>query len=303
MKIAIHGLGRMGSQIAKKLAEDGHEVIAHNRSQEPIDEAARSGAKAAYEKLDVLEAFEAEQLILWIMLPSGVIETELDDWLRLAPKESLFIDGGNSDFRQTKVRSQKVAQAGSTLFDVGTSGGILGLKQGFSIMVGGDSSAFNKIEPVLKTIAKPRGGYAYFGESGSGHFVKMVHNAIEYGMMESLAEGYRMLEEGPYNQLDLAKAATVWQKASVVESTLNELCRQELKDNPVLQGIGGVVEETGETRWALEVAKKMSIPMAAIQTSMDVRIASQKGEVNFATKLLAAMRNRFGGHQINPGKS
>ncbi|HZP55680.1 MAG TPA: NADP-dependent phosphogluconate dehydrogenase [Candidatus Saccharimonadales bacterium] len=303
MKIAIHGLGRMGSQITKKLSEDGHEVIAHNRSKEPIDEAVDNGAQAAYEKHDVLDAFKNEQLVLWLMLPAEVIGEELDKWLELVPKNSLFIDGGNSDFRLTKERAEKIEKAGSTLLDVGTSGGILGLKQGFSMMVGGSQDGFKKIEPLLQTISKPRGGYEHFGASGSGHFVKMVHNAVEYGMMESLAEGYRMLKEGPCNGLDLAKAATVWQKASVVESTLNELCRQELAQNPELNGIGGVVEEKGETRWTLEVAKDISLPMPAIQTAMDVRIASQNGEVSFATKLLAAMRNRFGGHQINPDKN
>lgn len=300
MKIAVAGLGRMGGQIAQKLSEGGHEVIAHNRSREPIDEAAKHGAKPAYEKADVINAFEGEQLVLWLMLPAEIVDEHLDEWLSLAPKGSLFIDGGNSDFRLTKKRADKVTAAGSTLLDSGTSGGVWGYNNGFCMMIGGDEGSFKAVEPVLQTLAKPSGAYQHFGLSGSGHYVKMVHNAIEYGMMESLAEGYRMLKEGTYKDLDLAAAGEVWQHGSVVSSWLNELTRDALKANPNLEGIEGVVAESGEARWTLEVAKELSISMPAIQTSFDIRLASQKGETNFSTKLLAAMRTKFGGHEINP---
>ena len=167
-------------------------------------------------------------------------------------------------------------------------------------MVGADNQqAYAFIEPALKSLAAPEGGYAYFGPSGSGHFVKMIHNAIEYGMMESLAEGYRILKEGPYNNLDLAAAGEVWQHHSVITSWLNELCRDSLKENPNLDGIDGYVAENGEARWTLETADSLNIPMPAIQTALDVRVASQKGEVSFATKMLSAMRNKFGGHAFN----
>ena len=302
MKIAIAGLGRMGGQIAQKLAEAGHKVIAHNRSREPIHEAVKYGAMAAYEKTDVVQAFENEQLILWVMIPAEVVDEQLTEWLAIIPKGSIIIDGGNSDYRLTKERSKKVSAKGSMLLDVGTSGGVWGLKNGFSMMVGGGKQAFKKIEPVLSTLSGPAGAYAYFGPSGAGHFVKMVHNAIEYGMMESLAEGYRMLKEGPYRELDLAAAGGVWQKGSVVNSWLNELTRQALSENPQLEGIDGVVAESGEARWTLETAKDMELPMPAIQTAFDIRLKSQKGEVNFSTKLLAAMRNKFGGHDLNPNK-
>ena len=234
------------------------------------------------------------------MIPAEVVDQELDAWLVLVPKGSILIDGGNSDFRLTKKRSELVASKGSTLLDVGTSGGVWGYKNGFSMMAGGDQDSFKIIEPVLKTLAQPSGAYDYFGPSGSGHYVKMVHNAIEYGMMESLAEGYRMLKEGAYKDLDLAAAGEVWQHGSVVTSWLNELSRDALKENPELEGVEGVVAESGEARWTLEAAKDLGIPLPAIQTSFDIRLASQKGEVNFATKLLAAMRNKFGGHNINP---
>ncbi len=302
MKIAIAGLGRMGAQIARKLAEDGHTVIAHNRSREPIEEAVKHGALGAYEKKDVLSAFKGEQLVLWIMLPADVLDGELREWLRLAPEGSIFIDGGNSDFRLSRERSKKVAAAKSVLLDIGTSGGVWGYQNGFSMMAGGDEAAFKVVEPALTTLARPSGGYHYFGESGSGHFVKMVHNAIEYGMMESLAEGYRILKEGPYKHLDLAAAGSVWQKSSVVTSWLNELAADALAENPNLEGIEGKVAESGEARWTLETAKELGIPMPSIQASFDVRLNSQKGDISFATKLLAAIRNKFGGHVINPDK-
>ena len=299
MKIAISGLGRMGSQIAQKLAEGGHTVIAHNRSPEPIDKAVTHGAVAAYEKTDVVEAFGGQSVILWIMIPASVIESELDSWLDIIPSGSIIIDGGNSDYRGDKARADKVAAKGSLLLDIGTSGGVWGYDNGFSMMVGGDKTAYDTVSGALETLSAPRGGNQHFTTSGSGHYVKMVHNAIEYGMMESLAEGYRMLKEGPYTDIDLAAAGDVWQQSSVVTSWLNDLTRQALHENPTLDGIEGVVAESGEARWTLETADELGIPLPAIQASFDVRLASQKGDISLTTKLLAAMRNKFGGHNID----
>lgn len=299
MKIAISGLGKMGIQIAQKLQEGGHKVIAHNRSKEPVDVAAGFGATPAYTKQEVINSFAGEQVILWIMITSTAVDAELDEWLQILPWGSVIIDGGNSDFRLTKKRSEKTKGKGIDFVDVGTSGGVWGYKNGFSMMVGGNTDSASIITPVLDTLALPNGAHQYFGESGAGHYVKMVHNAAEYGMMQSLAEGYRMLKEGPYQNLDLAAAGEVWQHGSVVASWLNELTRQALMENPTLEGIEGKVSENGETRWTLEVAKEMNIPLPAIQISLDVRTRSQEGEVNFATKLLSAMRNKFGGHSLN----
>jgi len=299
MKIAVAGLGKMGMQIARKLSEDGHEVIAHNRSREAVDQAVTFGAKAAYEKQDVITAFGDAPAVLWVMIPAEVIEEQIDEWLELLPAGSIIIDGGNSDFRGDRARAERVKAKGSALLDIGTSGGVWGYENGFSMMVGGDPAAYETVEPALKTLAAPGGAYDLFGPNGAGHYVKMVHNAIEYGMMQSLAEGYRMLREGPIKGIDLAAAGDVWQHRSVVTSWLNELTRDALRENPNLEGIDGYVAESGEARWTLEVAKELNIPLPAIQTSFDVRVASQKGEVNFATKLLAAMRNKFGGHALN----
>jgi 6-phosphogluconate dehydrogenase len=299
MKIAIAGLGRMGGQIAQKLVEGGHTVIAHNRSPEPIRAAAAYGAVAAYSKQEVVTAFGDTPVVLWIMIPADIIDAEIADWLKILPAGSAIIDGGNSDYRHDQARADLVAAANCTLLDIGTSGGVWGYQNGFSMMVGGNEAAYERLIPALDTLARPRGGHRHFGASGTGHYVKMVHNAIEYGMMQSLAEGYRMLKEGPYPSLDLAKAGDIWQESSVVTSWLNDLTRQALHENPNLDGISGIVAESGEARWTLETANDLGIPMPAIQASFDVRLASQNGDINFATKLLAAMRNKFGGHNID----
>ena len=298
MKIAISGLGKMGSQIARKLSESGHTVIAHNRSPEPIEEAVTYGAVAAYTKEAVADAFEGERAIVWIMIPASVIEEELDAWLAILPAGSIVIDGGNSDYRGDSERANRAAARGITLLDVGTSGGIWGYERGFSMMVGGAKDGYLPLIPVFDSLSAPGGGHDHFGDSGAGHYVKMVHNAIEYGMMESLAEGYRMLKEGPYSSIDLASAGDIWQQNSVITSWLNDLTRQALHENPLLEEIEGTVAESGEARWTLETADQLGIPLPSIQAAFDVRLASQKGDTNFATKLLAAMRNKFGGHDI-----
>lgn len=298
MKIAISGLGRMGAQIAQKLAEGGHEVVAHNRSPEPVRAAAEYGATPTFTKEEVVAAFAGETPIIWLMIPANVIDSELDAWLEIVPEGSVLIDGGNSDYRGDGARAERAAKKGVTLLDIGTSGGVWGYKRGFAMMVGGDKTAYIRLVPALDTLAAPGGAHDHFGPTGAGHYVKMVHNAIEYGMMESLAEGYRMLKEGPYKDIDLASAGDVWEKNSVITSWLNDLTRQALHENPFMEGIDGVVAESGEARWTLETADELGIPLPSIQASFDVRLASQKGETTFATKLLAAMRNKFGGHNI-----
>jgi len=301
MKIAIQGLGRMGMQISRKLSESGeHTVIAHNRSHDPIDEAATYGAVKAYEKADVIREFGDDRVVIWIMLPDTVVDSQVDEWLTMIPRGSVIIDGGNSNFTMTQKLNEKVTAAGMYLIDVGVSGGIWGYQNGFCMMAGGGTDeVFKELEPALKTLSLPEGAYHYFGESGSGHFVKMTHNAIEYGMMEALAEGYHILKEGPYKKLDLAAAGEVWQHHSVITSWLNELARDALRENPELDGITGYVAENGEARYTLQAAAEAGVKMPVTQDSLDVRIASQQGEISFATKLLAAIRNKFGGHNLN----
>lgn len=300
MKISVIGLGKMGGQIARKLAENNFTVIGHARTRETVDEMKKFGVVPAYTKEEVIANFEGRHAVLWLMLPAESMEEELDAWLKLAPQGSILVDGGNSDYRLTQKREKKAKSLGFHYLDVGTSGGIWGYQNGFALMAGGDKEIFRKIEPVLEALSLPEGAYHHFGGSGSGHFVKMVHNAIEYGMMQSLAEGYRLLKEGPYKNIGLAEAGRVWQRHSVITSWLNGLCRDALKENPDLEGVEGFVAESGEARWALETGKSWNIETPAIEAAFRVRLESQKGKTNFATKLLAAMRNAFGGHNINP---
>lgn len=300
MKIAVHGLGRMGMQIARKLAEAGHQVIAVNRSPEPVDEAVAYGCLRGGDPAEVAASFGNDTAAVWVMLPAEVVNKAVQVWADVLPTGSIIINGANFNYKQTKQLSDQVKQKGQKLVDVGVSGGIFGYSKGFPMMIGGDDeTAVRSLTPVFDDLAKPSGKWEYFGQSGSGHYVKMVHNAIEYGMMQSLAEGYRLLKESPLGELDLAAAGELWQHGSIVESWLNQLSFEVLSENPELNGINGVVDETGETRWALEVADELGISLPAIKAAFDVRLASKNGEVNFATKLLAAQRNKFGGHDLN----
>lgn len=297
MKIGFYGLGRMGFNMVGRLLEKGEEVVVMNRSPEPVAEAVKLGARSAQDYADLIS--QLDPVIIWLMLPSAVLDEKYNELLPLLPKGAVVIDGGNSDYRLSRQRAAAATDHGVNFIDIGTSGGILGRKAGYSMMVGGDKAAVDKITPILNALSAPD-GWQHFSEAGSGHYVKMVHNAIEYGLMESYAEGYRMLKEGPFKDIDLAAAGKVWQNGSIIESKLNELSQQALVENPELAGIDGVVAETGETRWTLETAKDLGIPLPAIQAAFDVRLASQTGQTNYATKLLAAMRNKFGGHSINP---
>ena len=300
MKIAIVGLGKMGGQIAIKLHDAGHDVIAYDVNEITRKKFQEKKFNVASSRQSVIDQFiNNERVIIWLMIPSNYIDKEIINWVNILPKNSILIDGGNTDYRQDKKHGDLIKSYGSNLLDIGTSGGVWGMVNGFSMMVGGDQAVYEYIEPILKTMASPKGGYAYFGPNGYGHYVKMVHNAIEYGMMESLAEGYRVLEEGPLKNIDLKKAGKVWQESSVITSWLNDLTAQVLEENPNLNDISGIVAESGEARWTLETAKQAGIPLPAIQAAFDVRLASQAGEITFATKLLAAMRNKFGGHNID----
>jgi len=298
MRIGFIGLGKMGSQMVTRLLQGGHEVVVTDLDTTAVAAATQAGAIAATDRTELVQQL-GEQAIIWLMIPAQYVDSELQTLLEIVPAGTIIIDGGNSDFRLTRGRAELCKQAGATLVDVGTSGGVLGLTEGFSMMVGGNPEAYKTIEPFIKSLARPE-GYNYFGPSGAGHYVKMIHNAIEYGLMEAYAEGYRMLKDhSGYPGLNLAAVANVWQHGSIISSELNGLTVEIFSKNPELSGIEGYVAESGEARWTLEVAATQNIPLPAIQTALNVRIASEKGEVNFGTKLLAAMRNAFGGHKVN----
>lgn len=299
MKIVVVGLGKMGAQIAERFLGHGHQVVAIDPDPSAVEQIVAKGATKATDRADAVAQFKGEQVVVWLMIPAGLVTQELTAWLEVLPQNSIVIDGGNSDFRDTIKHHDQAVAGQAELIDVGTSGGILGVKNGFSMMVGGSKAAYDLVEPLLLALSQPSGGYRYFGGSGAGHYVKMVHNAIEYGVMESLAEGYRMLKEGPYENLNLADAGAVWQEASIIKSDLNQLAAEAMAENPNLDGIDGYVAESGEARWTLEVANSKNIKLEAIQAAFDVRVASQNGQTDFRTKLLAELRNKFGGHHLN----
>ena len=299
MKITLVGVGKMGAQIAQKLIHAGHEVVAVDPNADAVAAVAAQGAIASQGREDSLTIYSGEQIVVWLMIPAQFVGAEVEAWCDILPQGSILIDGGNTDFRQTKQHAKQAAARGIAFVDVGTSGGVLGLSQGFSMMAGGDESAYRTITPILDVLALPKGGHNYFGSAGAGHYIKMVHNAIEYGMMESLAEGYRMLHDGPYAGLNLAAIGDVWQQSSVIESTLNRLATESVREDQALSTVDGFVAESGEARWTLEVADEAGVHLPAIQSALDVRVATAHGDVNYATKLLAELRNKFGGHAVN----
>jgi 6-phosphogluconate dehydrogenase len=287
----------MGLQMVARLLNNNHDVVAYDVDPAAVQRGKRLGAIPASERGDMVAALGARPVV-WLMIPSKFVDNEIQELLKLLPKGSIIVDGGNSDYRKTLQRYSRCLEKGVELVDVGTSGGILGLNDGFSMMIGGTSAAVRHVEPVIKALAQTQ-GYKHFGPTGTGHYVKMVHNAIEYGVMESYAEGYRLLREGPMKDINLTAVSAVWQRGSIIASSLNGMAGDVLKRHPELDHTDGVVFETGETGWALEVAKEAGMELPAIEAAVKVRKASEKGETNFGTKLLAALRNAFGGHPLN----
>lgn len=294
MKLVFVGLGKMGQQMVQRLSAAGHEIIAHDVNPEAVAVAVQYGAVAGTTREDTLAA-AGERPVVWLMIPAQFVDAELDTWLEILPEHSIVIDGGNSDFRLTQERYERSAAKNIHLVDVGTSGGILGAADGFSLMIGGDDEPVAATASLYEALAQPD-GWKHLGPSGAGHYIKMVHNAIEYGLMESYAEGYRLLKEGPYVGLDLGTIGSVWEHGSIVASLLNKLNAEILAKEPELTSNNGIVDESGEAGWSLEVAREHDIWLPAIEAAHTVRVASQAGEVSFATRLLAAQRHAFGGH-------
>ena len=296
MDVAMVGLGRMGGNMARRLLRDGHRVVVWNRTHAKAEELAAEGAEPVRELADVVKALQAPRAI-WIMLPYGdATQAAIDELTPLLDEGDILIDGGNSPFQHDIERGAALAGHGLRYLDAGTSGGVWGLEVGYCLMVGGERSAYDHIEPILATLAPPGHGYDYMGGHGSGHFVKMVHNGIEYGMMQAYAEGFELLNATEWD-LDLAKIADLWNQGSVVRSWLLELAADALAKDPGLEHITGYVEDTGEGRWTVEQAIAHSVPMPAIASALFMRFRSRQPDT-FSGKMLAALRNEFGGHAV-----
>ena len=296
MDVAMVGLGRMGGNMARRLLRGGHRVVVWNRTYAKAEELGAEGAEPVKGLTDVVKALQPPRAI-WIMLPYGdATQAAIDELAPLLDEGDILIDGGNSPFQHDIERGAQLKAKGIRYLDAGTSGGVWGLEVGYCLMVGGDRSAFEHIEPLLKTLAPPGHGYEYCGGHGSGHFVKMVHNGIEYGMMQAYAEGFELLEATEWD-LDLASIADLWNQGSVVRSWLLELAADAFKKDPGLEHITGYVEDTGEGRWTVEQAIAHSVPMPAITAALFTRFRSRQQDT-FSGKVLAALRNEFGGHAV-----
>jgi len=296
MDIGLYGLGRMGGNMVTRLARGGHRVVAGNRSPEPVDEAKGHGAVGAYSIEEMCKQLKPPR-VLWSMVPAGEItDHTLDEFARYASKGDVFVDGGNSYFRDSMRRAERYTAMGFDFLDIGVSGGIWGLEVGYCMMVGGPKRAVDIIGPALDTLAPPN-GWAHFGKSGAGHFVKMVHNGIEYGMMQAYGEGFELMHASEF-ELDMRTVARVWMQGSVVRSWLLELLERAFaQDGNDLGNLKGWVADSGEGRWTILEAISHDVPATVLAHSLFARFTSRQDD-SYAMKVAAALRNQFGGHAV-----
>ncbi len=297
MHVGVIGLGRMGMNMARRLLEGGHQVVAYNRSAEKTERLSREGAVAAY-SLAELAAGMPPPRVAWLMLPAGpVVDEYLERLCRRLQPGDVVIDGGNTHYRDDLRRAEQLQAKGIHFVDVGVSGGIWGRKNGYCLMVGGERALFERLEPLFKTLAPPE-GYLHCGPVGAGHFVKMIHNGIEYGMMQAYAEGFQIMETSPFAEsLDFRRIAHLWNRGSVIRSWLLELAEKAFSQDPKLTELEGYVEDSGEGRWIVQQAVESGVPAPVITLSLMTRFSS-RGRDDFARRFLAALRREFGGHAV-----
>ncbi|MFQ5465674.1 MAG: phosphogluconate dehydrogenase (NAD(+)-dependent, decarboxylating) [Thermodesulfobacteriota bacterium] len=297
MKIGMVGLGRMGLNMARRIAEGGHEVTGYNKTPDRVEEAKGHGIEATCSLKGLAEVLPSPRVI-WLMIPAGdPVDRVVDELRGYLSEGDIIIDGGNSFYRDDLRRADGLKGAGIGYVDAGVSGGIWGLAEGYCLMVGGDRGTFDYLEPIFRTLAPP-GGYMYCGPAGAGHFVKMVHNGIEYAMMEAYGEGFDLLKSSPYGDgLDLSELSRLWNRGSVIRSWLLELLEAAFARDPALAEITGYVEDSGEGRWTVKEAVDRGVSMPVITESLFRRFRSRQDE-SFAEKVLAALRREFGGHAV-----
>lgn len=298
MELAMIGLGKMGGNMASRLLRTGHRVIGYNRSPEPIRAAEAEGAVGANSLEDAVSKLSAPRVV-WLMLPAGEpTESSVDELSQILDVNDIVIDGGNSNYKDTMRRADYLADKGIFYVDSGTSGGVWGLSEGYSLMVGGRPEAIEAIRPALESLAPaPDRGWAHVGPSGAGHFVKMVHNGIEYGLMQAYAEGFEIMRAKEEFDLDLHQIAELWRFGSVVRSWLLDLTANALAEDPELSDLRGWVADSGEGRWTVFEAIDLDVPAPVITLALQMRFVSRQDE-SYAAKMLAAMRNQFGGHAV-----
>jgi len=296
MKLAMIGLGRMGGNMAERLLKDDHQVVVYDPSLDARERLANQGAIPAANLQDAVQKLESPRVV-WVMVPSGeptedTVKTLIES---LSPGD-IIIDGGNSNFRDSMRRGENAKAQDIEYIDAGTSGGVWGLKNGYCLMVGGSDQAVKITEPIFRTLA-PKDGFLHTGPIGAGHFVKMVHNGIEYGLLQAYGEGFEIMKASEF-PVDLAAIADLWLHGSVVRSWLLELLADAYRDNPTLDHVRGYVDDSGEGRWTVEEAIRENVPAPVITLSLLARLSSRQDE-SYSAKVIAALRNEFGGHAIH----
>lgn len=298
MQLGMVGLGKMGANMTTRLLQGGHKVIVYDRSADAIQASAAGGASASKSLGDLVSQLTESPKIVWIMVPAGrPTDDTIDELAGLLKTGDVIIDGGNTNWREGLAAYDRCKAKGVHLIDAGTSGGVWGLKEGYCLMVGGDDDAVKRCEPIFKTLA-PEDGYAHVGPAGAGHFSKMVHNGVEYGLMQAYGEGFEILERSQFD-FDLTQIANLWRHGSVVRSWLLDLAALAFEADPALKSIRGYVEDTGEGRWTVQAAIDENVPAPVITLSLLARFASRQDE-SFSAKVTAALRNQFGGHAVKP---
>jgi 6-phosphogluconate dehydrogenase len=297
LELAIVGLGRMGGNMARRLHQAGHRVIAYNRSRDKTEEIMGEGLEGGFTPMDVVGMLSAPR-ILWLMVPAGdATEQTMEEFAALLAPGDTIVDGGNSNFKDSKRRHDLLKGRGLNFVDAGISGGVWGLVNGYGTMVGGDRDAVEPLEPIFKALAPADGGYVYCGPAGAGHYTKMVHNGIEYGMMQAYAEGFDIMHASEY-PLDLEAIAKAWMHGTVIRSWLLELAGRAFEQNGTdLADIKGWVADSGEGRWTVQDAIDHDVPAPIITLSLLARFTSRQDE-SYSAKVLAALRNQFGGHAV-----
>ena len=297
MKLGFVGFGRMGGNMVKRLLDRGHQITVYARRPEVRAEAAALGAASADSLADLVERLTLPRVV-WMMIPAGgAVDDTLSTLQPILSAGDIIVDGGNSNYKDSIRRAAAAASKNLRYIDAGTSGGIWGLQVGYCLMVGGEANAVKVVEPAFLDLA-PKDGYMHVGPSGAGHFVKMIHNGIEYGMLQAYAEGFAILHAGSYD-LDLRAISALWNHGSVVRSWLLELAERAFAADPELRSIRGYVEDSGEGRWTVQEAIDHNVPAPVITLSLLQRFLSRQEE-NFGDKVIAALRNQFGGHAVKP---
>jgi len=298
MELGMVGLGKMGANMTTRLLTAGHGVVVTDRNPEAVRVAADGGAVAAASLQELVRELSAPRAV-WVMVPSGApTESVVQELSECLDAGDLVVDGGNSNYKETMRRGEQLKDKDIHFVDVGTSGGVWGLKEGYSMMVGGDGEAVDRLRPVLESLAPaPDRGWGHVGPSGSGHFVKMIHNGIEYGMMQAYAEGFDILKQKAVFGLDIHQISEIWRDGSVIRSWLLDLTARALEDDQDLTGIKPWVADSGEGRWTVNEAIDLNVPAPVITLALMMRFASREDD-SYAAKLLAAMRDQFGGHGV-----